>query len=103
MLNKTILDLNNMKGFFLERCRHDPESIKRIIKQNALESGWLIFATHDIDGKPTRFGLTPEMFKAIVGWARESGARILPVAAVLQEISTARFVNNKNSVTSVVS
>ena len=42
--------------------------------------GWLIFATHDVDEHPTRFGCAPALFADIVRYVGRSGARVLPVA-----------------------
>ena len=45
--------------------------------------GWLIFVTHDVADRPTRFGCRPEELEAIVGHARQRGCDILTVAAAL--------------------
>jgi hypothetical protein len=48
--------------------------------------GWLIFATHDIDARPTRFGCAPELFKEVVERAVGSGAKIMTVAKALSVV-----------------
>ena len=84
------MDLNLLKAFFLEKSRGDIESVKRVIDENCSARGWLIFATHDISNDPTPYGCTPSFFEEIVKYSVESGARVLPVARVLDAISSDR-------------
>jgi peptidoglycan/xylan/chitin deacetylase (PgdA/CDA1 family) len=84
-LNSGVTDLNFLKAFFLEQRRSDA-SVKALIDRNCECNGWLIFATHDIAGNPSRFGCTPAFFKEIVRYAAASGANVLPVAAALKRI-----------------
>ncbi|HEY4282956.1 MAG TPA: polysaccharide deacetylase family protein [Chthoniobacterales bacterium] len=83
-LNSMTADLNYLNAFFIEQSRENPAAIERVIEENARRKGWLIFATHDISNSPTAFGCTPGLFADVVNWARESGARILPVAEALK-------------------
>jgi hypothetical protein len=46
-----------------------------------------VFATHDISEKPSRFGCTPSLFESVVGWAADSGSKILPVVEALKEVA----------------
>ena len=85
--NRGTIDLNNVLAYFLEKSR-GPESIQAIIEQNRAVNGWLVFATHDISEQPTQFGCTRALFEQVVQWAADSGARILPVARALEEVST---------------
>ena len=78
--NVGTVDLNYLRAFFLEKSINRPEAISDIIDQNARACGWLIFATHDVCEKPTRFGCTPQFFEDVVEQASKSGATILPVA-----------------------
>ena len=84
--NSGAVDLNFLRAFFLERSRGDSTAVKALIDDNSRSSGWLIFATHDVAEKPTRFGCTPGFFRDIVRYAVASGAAILPVAAALKKI-----------------
>ena len=77
-INAGTADLNNLSAFFLEKCP-DLEIVRRLIAENERQTGWLIFATHDVDSKPTRYGCTPDFFAAVVRAARESSSTILPV------------------------
>ncbi len=84
--NVCIADLNLLKAYFLEKSRDNPEFVREIIDQNSQAKGWLIFATHDISENPTPYGCTPSLFNDIVQYSVDSGARILPVARVLDEM-----------------
>lgn len=88
--NAGIIDLNLLDGYFLERSRETPLSVKSLIDQNRRAKGWLIFATHDICDSPTRYGCTPFFFEQIVRYSVDSGARILPVFKAWEAICAAR-------------
>ena len=82
-------DLNQLAAYFLEKGRNDVKSVTDMIDRNRAHRGWLIFATHDISASPTPYGCTPEFFEHIVRYARNSGARILPVIEALEVLGAA--------------
>ncbi len=86
-LNVGKVDLNYMQAFFLEQSRDTPSTVWELIEHNRQQTGWLIFATHDITVRPSRFGCTPEFFEEVVMRAAKSGALILPVAQALSALS----------------
>ncbi len=67
--NSVHIDLNNLKGFFLEQSRDNPEMIEQMVCRNAEAGGWLIFATHDVCENPTPFGCSTALFERIVRYA----------------------------------
>jgi peptidoglycan/xylan/chitin deacetylase (PgdA/CDA1 family) len=79
-------DLNQLAGFFLEKCQGRMEPIEDVIGRNRAERGWLIFATHDISAEPSPYGCTPGFFEQVVRSALESGARIVPVCDAVAEL-----------------
>jgi len=81
-------DLNYLNAFFLEQCREDLKAIKQVIDANHRQKGWLIFATHDVCGAPTRFGCTPGFFEQVVRYARQSGTTVLPVQQAWRRIQS---------------
>ena len=85
--NADVLDVNLLRAFFIEKSRDDVDAIRRVIDAACGARGWLIFATHDVDLQPTPFGCTPRTFAAIVDHAMACGARVLPVAKALAEIT----------------
>ena len=84
--NGRIVDLNCLKAFFIEQAHGDLAPISDAIAAARRTNTWLIFATHDVDEHPSRYGCTPALLRAVVRAALESGAEVLPVAAVLQRI-----------------
>lgn len=87
--NTGVVDLSNLKAYFLEQSKGDLNPVRRLIDQNAAQNGWLIFATHDVCEKPTRLGCTPEFFETVVSWSVQSGAKILPVGRARELVRTA--------------
>jgi len=88
--NSGTTDLNLLCAFFLEQSRENPEAVKRLIDQNAQARGWLIFATHDVCERPSRFGCTPDFLEQVVQWSLESGARLLPVVEALEVLKASQ-------------
>jgi peptidoglycan/xylan/chitin deacetylase (PgdA/CDA1 family) len=89
-LNRGTADLNLLKAFFLDvRNGNAVGIIKRLIDKNAESCGWLIFATHDVDYNPSRYGCTKKFFEEVVEYAVESGAILLPVGQACEQIQTA--------------
>ncbi len=82
--NEGFSDLNLLAAFFIEQSRDHLDAIKRVIDQTVAAHGWLILATHDVAGSPTRFGCTPALFRHIAQHVAASGAVVLPVWDALQ-------------------
>jgi peptidoglycan/xylan/chitin deacetylase (PgdA/CDA1 family) len=79
--NGRFMDMNLIRSCFLDsRNTDDPGSIKRLIDDSRAEGGWLVFATHDVQQHPSRFGCTIGFLRSIVSYCVRSGVRILPVA-----------------------
>jgi hypothetical protein len=77
--NAGITDTNYLAAYFLEKDKGNLTPAKEMIDLNRQSRGWLIFATHDVDPRPTPYGCTPEFFAEVVEYAVRSGARLLPV------------------------
>jgi peptidoglycan/xylan/chitin deacetylase (PgdA/CDA1 family) len=89
-LNVGRTDLNQLSAYFLEKSRDNVQAITQMIDRNQQLRGWLIFATHDICDRPSPFGCTPKTLEAIVRYAVDSGAQILPVAQALELVRLPR-------------
>jgi peptidoglycan/xylan/chitin deacetylase (PgdA/CDA1 family) len=73
-------DLNLLNAFFLDSRIGDPiDRIKMIIDHNTKAKGWLIFATHDIDNKPSKYGCSKKFLENVVRYSVQSGALLMPV------------------------
>ena len=86
--NSGVIDLNLLKAYFLDfRTRDDLRAISAVIDENAAARGWLIFATHDVCDEPSRYGCFSSLFDEVVRLSLRSGARVLPMKYVLQELA----------------
>ena len=93
--NLGTVDLNYLYSFFLEQSKDAPGTIWEMIDRNRVDGGWLIFATHDVTPRPTRFGCTPEFFDEVVSRAVKSGAQIIPVAQALSLVNGHSHTQNR--------
>jgi peptidoglycan/xylan/chitin deacetylase (PgdA/CDA1 family) len=85
--NRGTVDLALVKSYFIDRrAGEGTEAITNLIARNSVNRGWLVFSTHDVADKPSPFGCRPEYFEQVVRIARESGARVLPVTKVCEEL-----------------
>jgi peptidoglycan/xylan/chitin deacetylase (PgdA/CDA1 family) len=88
--NRGRIDLNLLKAYFVDkRCRGNLGEVARLIESNTKAGGWLIFATHDVTAAPSDYGCDPQYFQKIVEMSVRSGARVLPMAQVCQELVVA--------------
>jgi len=96
--NRKLIDLNLLKAFFLDWRNQDNFAlVRQLIDENNAAHGWLIFATHDISTEPSKYGCTPDFFESIVRYAAQSGACILPVAKICQELDIISYEKSTTS------
>ena len=85
-------DMNLLKAFFLDVRNGDTiNSVRQLIDRNSECRGWLIFATHDVADNPSPYGCTKEFFEKVVAYAVRSGASLLPVGEVCEQIQTSSY------------
>jgi peptidoglycan/xylan/chitin deacetylase (PgdA/CDA1 family) len=85
--NRGILDLALVKSYFIDhRAGDSVAEIAELIASNNAARGWLVLSTHDVADRPSPFGCRPQLFEEIVRLAGRSGARVLPVGEVCQEL-----------------
>lgn len=82
--NRRVVDLDNLRAFFLEQSRDDFDAVKQTIDKTVAQNGWLILATHDVCPNPTRYGCIPTFFEKVVRYSVDSGASVVPVARALE-------------------
>ena len=86
--NGPLVDLNLLKANPLYGHLDRSKTVEKLILENEKEKGWLIFYTHDVRPNPSVYGCTPALLESVV-MAGRLGAKILPVAEVLQQLATA--------------
>jgi len=85
--NFGLTDFNLLKAFFLDVRNEDTiDTVRHLIDRNSECRGWLIFATHDVDDNPSRYGCTKEFFQEVVAYAASTGALLLPVGRAYDQI-----------------
>jgi peptidoglycan/xylan/chitin deacetylase (PgdA/CDA1 family) len=89
-LNGPIIDLNLLKANSLYGDESKRNGVQDLILENQRCGSWLIFYTHDVQSTPSRFGCTPELLEFAVSVASGSGARILTIAEVVNELVAER-------------
>ena len=89
--NRRHIDMNMILSCFLDlRNRNDLSLIKSLIDMNNKDRGWLVFATHDVQKEPSRYGCTIDFFREIVAYCARSGAEIFAVARSCREMGLDR-------------
>jgi peptidoglycan/xylan/chitin deacetylase (PgdA/CDA1 family) len=76
-INAGHVDLNLLYGCPINEKIKSVENIQEMIDLNRMKNGWLIYILHDISEKPSKYGVTPGLFEAIVNASLKSGASIM--------------------------
>lgn len=85
-VNGPEVDLNLLRANSLYGDMDCLAAAKRLIEKNQQERSWLVFYSHDIGSHPSPFGCTPQLLQAVCSHAVASGARLLTIAQVTQEL-----------------
>lgn len=83
-LNEGRFDRMLLKCVCLEDHILAQRSAEEWIDLAVARSAWLIFLTHDVDERPTPFGITPAALQRIVDHACAADADILPLSHALE-------------------
>jgi peptidoglycan/xylan/chitin deacetylase (PgdA/CDA1 family) len=89
-VNAGTLDLGAMLSFSLEDFSMDRESVKAAVAETVRTTGWLIFSCHDVDDRPSRFGVSPKLLEFAITTARRAGCVFATAASGLKIVSGAR-------------
>jgi peptidoglycan/xylan/chitin deacetylase (PgdA/CDA1 family) len=85
--NRDTVDLSLLKAYFLDhRSGQNLAEVRQLIEANAAAKGWLIFATHDVAENPSPYGCPPAFFDEIVRLSLMSGAKVMPMSHVCQQL-----------------
>jgi len=83
-INPLLLRANNLYSTTI-----DTDAMTSLLWKNNRMRGWLIFYTHDVREKPSRWGCRPNEFEKAVRLAVRMGARVLTVGAALKAVGLA--------------
>lgn len=83
-VNAGTTDLSVLKSYPLEDASIDRKGILGIIAETVQSNGWLIFACHDVDNEPSRYGMRPDVLAFALRSAREAGCELVTIAQALR-------------------
>jgi len=85
-INSGVADLGALDAWPLDSASLDRSKIATLIDETARSRGWLIFHSHDVAERPSRYGVTPDLLEWAVGTARQAGCILATVAGALSII-----------------
>jgi peptidoglycan/xylan/chitin deacetylase (PgdA/CDA1 family) len=90
-LNSGTIDLNLLSAVFIDRrAGIGLDDVRALIRRNAEQCGWLIFAAHDLSDSDGAFSCSPAFFAEVLREVVVSGADILPVAEACDRLMSPR-------------
>jgi peptidoglycan/xylan/chitin deacetylase (PgdA/CDA1 family) len=86
-LNTAVADLGALNAWPLENASLDRQKVAELIAETVRSGAWLIFYSHDVSDKPTRFGVSPDLLELAVNSAKAAGCTLATIAEGLRLIS----------------
>jgi peptidoglycan/xylan/chitin deacetylase (PgdA/CDA1 family) len=80
-------DLGALKAYELQNASTDRQGIREIIGETVRRNGWLVFTSHDVDEKPSRFGVSPDLLEFALQAAHDAGCQIAAIRDALRIVS----------------
>jgi len=84
-VNKGVVDLGLLKSVPLY-SRVGDRKLEPYFRELSSDAGWLIFYTHDVSRNPSPYGCRAEEMECVIRRAKEVGAKISPIGAVIDEL-----------------
>lgn len=85
-LNVGKVDLDFIRAYELTDRGLSLDELTRLLDDAAARNGWLVFLTHDIADRPTRFGASPALLTAALLGAARRGMDVLSIRDALTRI-----------------
>lgn len=82
-VNSGALDLSQLKAVSLDEAGLAANDVGALLARARRENGWIIFYTHDVSDRPSRFGSRTEAFANVVKACRDADIEILPMRHAL--------------------
>ena len=79
-INSGVANLGALKSYPLENASLDRSKIAALIAETVRVNGWLIFFSHDVVERPSRYGIDPGLLEWTVKAVKQSGAVVVPIA-----------------------
>lgn len=85
-INRGRADLGALAAWPLQNAVLDRVKIAGLIAKTAQTGGWLIFFSHDVAERPSKYGVTPDLLKCAADAAKRAGCTLASVADSLELI-----------------
>jgi peptidoglycan/xylan/chitin deacetylase (PgdA/CDA1 family) len=79
-INSGIADLGGLDAWPLQNATIDRAKIAELIAETVQTRGWLIFYSHDVAERPSRYGVSPGLLESAVATAKRAGCVIANIA-----------------------
>jgi peptidoglycan/xylan/chitin deacetylase (PgdA/CDA1 family) len=84
-INVGTIDLGALRAWPLEDKEIDRSTVIKLIAATVQTKGWLIFYSHDVNVRPSRFGgVSPDLLEFAISEVKAARCRIVTIAAGLQ-------------------
>jgi peptidoglycan/xylan/chitin deacetylase (PgdA/CDA1 family) len=83
-INRGTIDLGALKTWALENASIDRRRILALVAETTKSNSWLVFNSHDVQEKPGRFGVSPDLLAFAAATAKDAGCRPVTVAEGLR-------------------
>jgi peptidoglycan/xylan/chitin deacetylase (PgdA/CDA1 family) len=93
-INVGIADLGSLRAWPLESASVDREKITWLIARTIETNGWLIFYSHDVAERPSKYGVSPDLLQCAIDAAKTSTCVVATVAGALELIASGPTWNN---------
>ena len=93
-INVGMADLGSLKAWPLESASVDRAKVAELIARTIECRGWLIFYSHDVAERPSKYGVSPDLLQWAVGAAKMNGCVLATVAGALKLIAAAAVPND---------
>jgi len=80
-------DLGALKTCELQNASIDRQGIANIVGETVRRNGWLVFTSHDVEERPSRFGVSPDLLEFTLQSARNLGCEIATIGDALRSVS----------------
>jgi peptidoglycan/xylan/chitin deacetylase (PgdA/CDA1 family) len=95
-MNEGTADLGALKTCPLEDATIARAEILAFLARTVQSNGWLIFSCHDVEERPSKFGVTPDLLDFAVRASRDSGCRLATVADAIALARATKTVRGPN-------
>lgn len=83
-VNVAAADLGALRSCQLQNSSIDRQGVLDIVAETVRRNGWLVFTSHDVASRPSRFGASPDLLAFALQAARAGGCHIVPVRQALR-------------------